>query len=152
MRSAQLARLEGLSEKRADKSRDSVDRSRHRLAQMDQHRSELQSITREYQAEPEGGVMFTSKLLAHRREFVAHLTEKIEALSVQRHQQKQLLEEQEVELRDRTAQSAAIAALHHTQLQAEMQAATKREQQQQDEAYRGVVKRDNTDSEDSGDE
>lgn len=149
MGSAQLAKLEGLSEKRADQSRNSVDRSRNKLAQIDQHCSELKSITREYQTPPESGVMFTAKLLAHRREFVTQLTKKIDALNSQREEQQQILNEQVHELRDRTAQSAAIGAIHQAKHCDEQVHEARREQQRQDEAFRGVENTDNTDNENS---
>lgn len=152
MGSAQLARLEGLSEKRADQSRNSVDRSRAQLAQLEQHRDELKSITREYQKPPESGVMFTAKLLAHRRAFVTQLTEKLDALNQQREQQQQILNDQVNELRGRTAQSAAIGAIHQDRQNAEQEMAARREQQQQDESSRGAGNTYNTDSEEFDDE
>ena len=147
MGSAQLAKLEGLSEKRANQSRHSVGRSRNKLAQLDQHCSELKSITREYQTTPDSGVMFTAKLLAHRRAFVTQLTEKLDALNLQREEQQQILNEQEHELRDRTAQSAAIGAIHQEKQRVEHVHEARREQQQQDEAFRGVENSNNTDGE-----
>ena len=145
MGSAQLSKLEILSEKRADRSRNSVNCSRNKLAQLDQHRSELKSITREYQTTPESGVMFTAKLLAHRRAFVTQLTEKVDALNLQRQQQQQILDEQVHELRDRTAQSAAIGAIYQEQQRVEQGREARREQQQQDEAFRRVGNSNNND-------
>ena len=152
MGSAQLAKLEGLSEKRADQSRKTVDHSLHKIAQLDQQRNELKSITREYQKPPEQGVMFTAKLLAHRRAFVTQLTEKLDALNLQREEQQKILNGQVHELRDRTAQSAAIGAVHQARQSDEQVLAARREQQQQDESCRSVENSFNTDSEDSVDE
>jgi len=148
MGSAQLAKLEGLSEKLADQSRKTVDRSRDRLAQLDQHRNELKSITREYQRTPEQGVMFTSKLLAHRRAFVTQLTEKLDALNLQREQQQETLDEQVLELRDRTAQSSAIGAIQKARQRNELLATARVEQHEQDEALRRVENPNRSDSED----
>lgn len=152
MGSAQLSKLEALSEKRADKSRNSVGQSRTKLDQLEQHHNELQSISREYQATPDSGVMFTSKLLAHRRAFVSQLVEKLDVLKVQRDQQQQILNEQVQELRERTAQSAAIGALHQVQQESEQQTETRIEQQLQDEAFRGVDSSNKTGREDSIDD
>lgn len=152
MGSAQLAKLEGLSEKRADKSRDSVDLSRNKLAQLDHARNELQTMTREYQATPEHGVMFTAKLLAHRRAFVTQLTEKLDALNLRRDEQQRILNEQVYELRDRTAQSAAIGSIQQAHLSSEKLNEARREQLQQDESFRGVGHSTHTDSEDYVDE
>ncbi|MFK7855407.1 MAG: flagellar FliJ family protein [Granulosicoccus sp.] len=152
MGSAQLSKLESLSEKRADKSRNSVGQSRTKLDQLEQHHNELQSISREYQATPESGVMFTSRLLAHRRAFVSQLVEKLDVLKAQREQQQQILNEQVQEFRERTAQSAAIGALHQVQQNSEQQAAARIEQRMQDESFRSVDISNKTNSEDSIDD
>ncbi len=138
MGSRQLARLENLSEKRADHSRDIVDRSRADLVQLDRQHDELSAISLEYQRTSVGESHITPTLLSHRRAFVSQLTKRIYGLDSQRKRHSELLATQEQEYKERAAQTAAIGAMRESRQHDESIVAARMEQQAQDEASRVV--------------
>lgn len=137
MSSRQLGKLEELAGKRVDQSRDRVEYEKQQLRTIDQHRSELHAINREYQQGPVGQAEVAPQLLAHRRAFVEQLTRKLDELSLQREQKRQMVHTRMHEHQQRTAQHAAIELIHDKRVEQLELAMSRHEQQQLDEAARG---------------
>lgn len=142
MSAGNLAKLEALSEKRADKSQLAVEQQRSELAMIDRQHSELRTINREYQNSVVGQDSIAPQLLAHRRAFVEQLSHKLDELSVQRQQQSQILSGKLKEHRKHSAQSAAIGAMAERQVRDEKLQSLKREQRQQDETLQSRIRHD----------
>lgn len=138
MGSGQLAKLESLSEKRADQTRLRVNGKQRELDQLNRQRDELIAINHEYQKAPDTEVLVAPSMLAHRRAFVSRLAEQIDVLNTQRHQQRRVLEQHVQEHRTRSAQSAAIGAVRVSREREEKLVTERLEQSISDEAGRAI--------------
>lgn len=138
MRSHQLSKLEALSQTRADQTRNAVAKKRAELSIIDRHHHELKTINQEYQDGVVGQESIAPQLLAHRRAFVAALSEKLDQLKHSRHQQDSLLQQKLVEQQQRTAQTAAIGTMVERQEVQEAHVAALHEQAQLEESIQGL--------------
>lgn len=133
MSSEQLGKLAALAEKRADQSRDQLQREQHQLQQIDHHSRELHSINQQYQQSTIDKASIAPQLLAQSRGFVAQLTDKLDQLAVQREQKSQMVETRKRECQQRTAQHAALELVHENRVEEYKLMTERRDQQQMDE-------------------
>lgn len=133
MTSKQLSKLEELAGKRADQSRNALEREQQKLRQMEHHHSELQSISKEYQKALMGGAEVAPQQLAQNRAFVEQLTLKLDELAEQSELKRQNVKASAIEHQQRTAQHTAIEIVNKHRVDAINVATNQRDQQQLDE-------------------
>jgi len=132
----QLGKLETLAEKRADQSRLSLSQETAQLHKIEHHCDELSSISNEYQQGVVGLDEVPPQLLAQRRAFVEQLTDRLEALEVQRKEKQKSVRQKSLEHTKRTAQHTAIEILRDQRAEQDAARLSHREQQMLDEAAR----------------
>ncbi|MFK7861383.1 MAG: flagellar FliJ family protein [Granulosicoccus sp.] len=136
MTSKQLGKLEELAGKRADQSRNVLEREQQQLWQIEHQRTELQSINQEYQQALVGGTEVAPRQLAYRRAFVEQLTQKLDELAEQCELKSQSVHAKSIEHQKRTAQHTAIEIVNNHRVDADIVLSSQRNQQQLDEVAR----------------
>jgi len=136
MSSKQLGKLEKLAGKRVDRSRRMLEREQQQLGQIEHHRTELHSISQEYQQALIGKSNIAPQQLAYRRAFVEQLTQKLDELAEQRELKREAVKAKSVEFKLHTAQHSAIEVVGNHQTEKDKLVASKRQQQQLDEVAR----------------
>lgn len=137
MTSKQLSKLEELAGKRADQSRNVLEKEQQKLRQMEQHHSELRSISQEYQQALMGGGEVVPQQLAQNRAFVEQLTLKLDELAEQSVKTRESVKVSAVEHQQRTAQHTAMEIVNKHRVDAINVVTNQRDQQQLDEAAQG---------------
>ena len=136
MSTRQLGKLERLAGKLAERSRLHLENEARALQQMDQHHAELRAINKEYQQALVGNENVTPSSLAHRRLFVAELTNKIDQLVQQRDVKERSVKKCVDQYKQRIAEHTAIGLIHKRSLQ-ELALQQNRTEQQQLDEYAG---------------
>ena len=134
MRSANLAKLESLSEEQADQSRIDVEVLRIEVQQLDLQHRNLKCINEEYQTSLVGSASVAPQMLAHRRAFVTQLSRRLDVLKTECQRQSELLEDKKEIHQQHAAQTAAIGSMVETERESEDYLSMRHEQREQDES------------------
>lgn len=134
MRSANLAKLESLSEEQADQSRIDAEILRNEVQQLDLQHRNLTCINQEYQSSLVGSDSVAPQMLAHRRAFVTQLSRRLDVLKTECQRQGELLEDKKVVHQQHAAQTAAIGSMVEKERENELYLAMRLEQREQDES------------------
>ena len=130
-------KLEKLAGRRADQSRQLVEREKQQLLAIDQQNAQLHTINREYQQSSVGRDDIAPQLLAERRAFVERLTAKLDVLKLQREQKRQTLQTSMQKHQVHAAQHSAIELMNHKRVQELKMASNRQEMHQLEDAARG---------------
>ncbi len=138
MRSANLAKLESLSEEQAEQSRIDAEILRNEVQQLDLQHRNLKCINEEYQTSVVGSGSIAPQMLAHRRAFVTQLSRRLDVLKTECQRQGELLEDKQEIHQQHAAQTAAIGSMVEKERDSEHYLAMRHEQLQQDESGASV--------------
>lgn len=135
MKSAQLKKLEMLTGKRVEQTRQQLDAESAKLVQLDSHCAELTLVNKEYQ-QSLVGARVTPQHLSQQRSFVEKLSAKIEQIISARDEKEKLVQSITAEHVHRSAQHAAIEIVSKQKLDEIECELARSEQQQMDDAAR----------------
>lgn len=134
MKSAQLEKLEKLSGKRVDQTRQLLNAEVSNLKKLDSQCAQLTQVNKEYQRSLVGHGRIAPKHLEQRRSFVEHLSKRIEQAVNARNEKARLVQTINEEHVHRTAQHAAIEIVHRKKREEVELGKVRRDQQRMDEA------------------
>lgn len=133
MSSKPLDKLEKLAGSRVELLRVVLMREIKQLEHITRHMTDLRSINKEYQQSVVGKSEIGPQHLAHRREFVEKLRDKLEALNDDKTQMVKRIDEKSTELKYCSAQHSAIGILNEKRKESLRKSDNQREQKQLDE-------------------